>query len=174
METIENEFINESIKRLKENTPKIEKCLDELDESEIWQRPNGSSNSIGNIIVHLCGNITQYILSSLGNVEDKRERDREFSIQGGLNKKELLEKLASTVDQATRVIQNVDPHDLLSKRSVQGFDLSAVGIIIHVVEHYSYHTGQIIFWTKLLKDKDLGFYTGIDLNKKNVVIDQTT
>jgi uncharacterized damage-inducible protein DinB len=169
METIIREFIEQAISHLQENTPKIEKCLDELDESEIWKRPNGSSNSIGNIIVHLCGNITQYILSSLGNVEDKRDRDKEFSLQGGLNKEELLEKLKSTLDRATLVIQNIDRNDLLRKRSVQGFDLSAIGIIIHVVEHYSYHTGQIIFWTKLLKDKDLGFYTGIDLNKKNVV-----
>lgn len=169
MKTIENEFIKESISRLQENTPKIKKCFDELTEEEVWQRPNTSSNSIGNIIVHLCGNITQYILSSLGDVEDKRERDREFSIQSGLNKKELIDKLQSTVDHAAHVIEGIDSHDMLRIRSVQGYKLSAIGIIIHVVEHYSYHTGQIIFWTKLLKDKDLGFYANVNLNQKNII-----
>lgn len=167
METLINEFIEQSVSRLQENTPKIKKCLDELTEEEIWKRPNPSSNSIGNIIIHLCGNITQYILSSLGNVEDKRERDKEFSMQGGLNKKELFGRLSTTVHQATSIIHNIDSNDMLRKRSVQGFELSAIGIIIHVVEHYSYHTGQIIFWTKLLKDKDLGFYANINLNRKN-------
>lgn len=169
MNAIADEFIHEAISRFEENTPKIKKCFDELSEEEIWQRPNPSSNSIGNIVVHLCGNITQYILSSLGNVEDKRERDKEFSIRGGLNKKELYDKLKSTVDEAASVVQNMDRTDLLRKRSVQGYELSAIGIIIHVVEHYSYHTGQIIFWTKLLKDKDMGFYANIDLNKKNII-----
>lgn len=167
-QSIVEEFIEQAIKRLQENTPKIKTCLDELTEEEIWQQPNPSSNSVGNMILHLCGNITQYILSSLGGAEDKRERDKEFSTQGGLNKKELFDKLQSTFTQAVFVIGNVSPEKMLLKRSVQGYQLSAIGIIIHVVEHYSYHTGQIIFWTKLLKDKDLGFYFNVDLNKKNV------
>ncbi|HEX5171903.1 MAG TPA: DinB family protein [Cyclobacteriaceae bacterium] len=169
MITSESELISQAIARLQENTPKIKRCLDELTEEEIWQKPNPSSNSVGNLILHLCGNITQYILSSLGGVEDKRERDREFLVDGGLNKKELIEKLTLTVNDAALVIRRLDKEDLLRIRSVQGYNLSAIGIIIHVVEHYSYHTGQIIFWTKLLKDKDLGFYANIDLNKKNVI-----
>lgn len=163
-----NELIAQAIHRMEENTSKIEKCLQELKEVEIWQRPNPSSNSIGNLILHLCGNITQYILSGLGEIKDTRERDIEFSTQGGLDKKELLDKLISTVSEALDVIKNFNTEDMLKKRSVQGFDLSAIGIIIHVVEHYSYHTGQIIFWTKLLKGKDLAFYGNVDLNKKNV------
>lgn len=169
MKTFESEFISESISRLHENTPKVKKCLDELTEDQIWQRPNPSSNSVGNIILHLCGNITQYILSSLGAVEDKRERDKEFSTDGGLSKAELIARLKATVDRATFTIKNINPNELTKVRSVQGYELSAIGIIIHVVEHYSYHTGQIIFWTKLLKDKDLAFYANVDLNKKNVI-----
>lgn len=168
-QTIADELIEQVINRLQENTPKIKKCLDELTEEEIWQRPNPSSNSIGNIILHLSGNITQYILSSLGEIEDKRERDKEFSTTGGLNKKELFDKLQSTLTQAAGTIRNINPEDMMRKRSVQGVELSAIGIIIHVAEHYSYHTGQIIFWTKLLKGKDLAFYANVDLNKKNVI-----
>lgn len=161
------EFIAQSISRFEENTPKIEKCLSELSEDELWRRPNASSNSAGNIILHLCGNITQYILSSLGNIEDKRERDKEFTSTRVLNKAELLEKLRSTIRGAVKIMRSLNDDDLLQRHSVQGYDLSAIGIIIHVVEHYSYHTGQIIYWTKLIKDKDLGFYASVDLNKRN-------
>jgi uncharacterized damage-inducible protein DinB len=164
-----NEFISQSIIRFEENTPKIEKCLSELTEDELWHRPNASSNSTGNIILHLCGNITQYVLSGLGKTPDTRERDKEFSSTRVLTKKELLDKLKSTVEQAASIMRQLNPDELLQKRSVQGNDLTAIGIIIHVVEHYSYHTGQIIFWTKLIKDKDLGFYSKVDLNKKNKI-----
>jgi uncharacterized damage-inducible protein DinB len=163
------EFIEQSISRFEENTPKIEKCLAELTEDELWRRPNASSNSTGNIILHLCGNITQYILSSLGNMEDKRERDKEFSSTRVLQKAELMDKLKTTVKAAVKIMRSLDNDAMLRKHSVQGYDLTAIGILIHVVEHYSYHTGQIIFWTKLVKDKDLGFFSNVDLNKKNKI-----
>lgn len=84
-----NEFIEQAISRMEENTVKIQKCMADLNEDEIWKRPNRSSNSTANIILHLCGNITQYIMSSLGKTEDNRERDKEFSAQGGMNKQAL-------------------------------------------------------------------------------------
>jgi uncharacterized damage-inducible protein DinB len=161
------EFIDQSLYRIGENTTKITICLDELEETETWKRPNDNSNSIGNIILHLCGNIRQYAISSLGNIEDIRERDKEFAADGGYSKSELIKKLITTVEEAKIIIQNIDSDELLRKRKVQGYYYSGIGIIIHVTEHYSYHTGQIIFWTKLLKNKDLGFYAGINLNIKN-------
>ncbi len=162
-----NEVIQQSIAHFQEKTPKIEACLSQLTEDELWHRPNESSNSTGNLILHLCGNITQYVLSGLGNIEDKRERDKEFTSTRVLQKEELLNKLKTTVGSAVEIMRSLKEDDLLQKHSVQGRDLSAIGIIIHVVEHYSYHTGQIIYWTKLLKDRDLGFYSNVDLNKKN-------
>jgi uncharacterized damage-inducible protein DinB len=161
------EFIDQSLYRIGENTTKITTCLDELEETETWKRPNDNSNSVGNIILHLCGNIRQYAISSLGNIEDIRERDKEFAADGGYSKFELIKKLITTVEEAKSIIQNIDSNELLRKRKVQGYYYSGIGIIIHVTEHYSYHTGQIIFWTKLLKNKDLGFYAGINLNIKN-------
>ncbi len=153
--------------RMEENTPRIEKCLAELSEEEVWQRPNPASNSIGNLILHLCGNITQYAISSLGDRPDLRDRDAEFAAKEGFSKAELLEKLTSTVNQAVETIRRASREELLRERAVQGFDVSGIGIIVHVCEHYSYHTGQIAFWTKFLKNKDLGFYAGVDLTVKN-------
>jgi len=163
------EFIGQAIHRIDENTQKLATCMQELNESEIWKRPNLHSNSVGNIILHLCGNIHQYAISSLGNSKDVRERDKEFSADGGNSGPELVRKLTDTIEQAKNVIQSTTEEELLRERKVQGYTHSGIGIILHVTEHYSYHTGQIIFWTKLLKDKDLGFYAGIDLNVKNEV-----
>ena len=163
------EFIAQAIHRIDENTQKLETCIQELNETEIWKRPNLHSNSVGNIILHLCGNIRQYAISSLGNSKDVRERDKEFSADGGYAGPELLKKLTDTIEHAKNVIQNTTEEELFRERKVQGYTHSGIGIILHVTEHYSYHTGQIIFWTKLLKDKDLGFYAGIDLNVKNEV-----
>jgi len=163
------EFIAQAIHRIDENTPKIVACMEQLEEIDIWKRPNSHSNGVGNIILHLCGNIRQYAISSLGKEKDVRERDKEFSADGGYSKSVLLKKLADTLEEAKNIIQNITEEELLRKRKVQGYTHSGIGIIIHVTEHYSYHTGQIIFWTKLLKDKDLGFYAGINLNAKNEV-----
>ncbi len=161
------EFIAQSVYRIEKSSERIEKSFLLLEEEEVWKRPNEASNSIGNLVLHLCGNITQYVISSLGGKPDNRQRDLEFSTKSGFTKEELLTKLRLVVKEATEVIQQTSEEELIRVRSVQGFDISGIAIVIHVVEHYSYHTGQIAFWTKLLKDKDLGFYAGLDLNKKN-------
>ncbi len=163
----QHEFINECIYRINECTKRVTKCLDEIDEIELWQRPNEHSNSIGNIVLHLCGNIRQYTISSLGQGEDIRERNKEFSAKAGFKKSELLSKLQQTTHEAITLMEGLDEAALNKIYFVQGFQLSAIGIIIHVTEHYSYHTGQIAFWVKLLKNTDLGFYRNINLNVKN-------
>lgn len=161
------EFAAQIAHHMELNTPRIKKALAELTEAEVWQRPNAQSNSVGNLLLHLCGNITQYVLSSLGKLPDHRVRDAEFAAEGGLNKAELLEKLQHTVDQANKIIRLASQEEMLRVRTVQGFQMSGIAIAVHVCEHYSYHTGQIAFWVKLLKNKDLDFYSGMDLNAKN-------
>ena len=163
------EFINAAIRYIDENTTKLKACLDELEEADTWRRPNEHSNSVGNLLLHLSGNIRQWVISALGNSEDSRQREAEFATDGGYTRSALKEKLFSTIDEAKAIIQNITLPEILKKRKVQGYSYSGISIILHVTEHYSYHTGQIIFWTKLLKNKDLGFYAGVDLNVKNEI-----
>lgn len=163
----ETEFLSQSIYRISLNLPRIEKCLEELNEEELWQRPNQSSNSIGNLALHLCGNTTQYILSALGGRDDERVRDGEFSARDGFTKAELSSRTSAVINEAIEILEELDESMLTKTFSVQGYELSGIAIIIHVTEHISYHTGQITFWTKMLKDKDMGYYAGMDLNKKN-------
>lgn len=166
-EKLREEFVQNALYRFDESTRMITICLSQLTEEEIWQKPNATLNSIGNLILHLCGNITQYVISSLGEKEDKRQRDIEFSAKSGFSKMQLLQKLTETVDAAKRTINDASIEQFIRKREVQGFYFSGIGVVLHAVEHYSYHTGQIAFWTKHLKNKDLGFYDGMDLNIKN-------
>lgn len=166
-EKLVEELVKNASYRMDESTRMIQKSLDDISEDEFWQKPNDSLNSMGNLILHLCGNITQYIISSLGETEDSRKRDVEFLAKATASKKEVLQQLERTVDTAKRVIFDASLAQLLTVRAVQGFTFSGVGVIIHAVEHYSYHTGQIAFWVKQLKNKDLGFYDGIDLKIKN-------
>jgi uncharacterized damage-inducible protein DinB len=168
IKSIKVDFIEQAILRMDEYLVKIEKCLDELEEKDIWLRPNESSNSIGNQILHLCGNITQYIIAGLGNEKDLRDRDREFNARGGISKPELYDKLFRVVEEAKEVIINLDQDAFRKIRSVQGFELSGIGIVLHVVEHFSYHTGQIVMWTKMIRNIDLGFYSDLNLNQKNL------
>lgn len=138
-----------------------------LSDTEIWQRPNSSSNSVGNLVLHLCGNMTQYIISALGKNKDDRNRDSEFSTKEGFTAAELLDKMKAVNDNCVTIITGLKEEQLAAKYEVQGYTMSGIAIIIHVTEHYSYHTGQIVFLTKSLKDTDTGFYKGRNLNAKN-------
>ncbi len=161
------DLIENACFRLDESLRMIGKSFEALSDEDIWKRPNRASNSIGNLMLHLKGNITQYAIAGLSGLEDTRDRNGEFTATSGSGKDELLLMLVNTIEKAKASIRNCSPEALLEIREVQGFRLSGSGIIVHVVEHLSYHTGQIAFWTKLLRDKDLGFYEGRDLNIKN-------
>lgn len=153
--------------RMNESLRMIKICLDQLSEEQVWQKPNESSNSIANLILHLCGNITQYGIASIQNLDDERKRDEEFLTDSGYTKVELIKKLEDTIDEAKRAFYDAPLSELLRKRYVQGFNFSGVGNIIHITEHLSYHTGQIALYTKMLNNQDLGFYSGVNLNVKN-------
>ncbi|WP_420601673.1 DinB family protein [Flagellimonas sp.] len=163
----QQEFVTNACYRMDESLRMIKICLDKLPQEAIWKKPNESTNSIGNLILHLCGNITQYGIVSLQGLEDNRDRDAEFATLSGYSKEELFQKLEETVQMAKKGYAEANTDELLKKRSVQGFEFSGIGNIVHVVEHFSYHTGQIALWTKLLNNADLGFYDGINLNTKN-------
>lgn len=167
LDRFRSEFIQNSCYRMDESLRMISISLAKVSEAQVWQKPNESLNSIGNLILHLCGNMTQYGIASLNETEDKRQRDVEFSTGGGPNKEELFKKLQTTVNKVKATFRNVSLERLLASKQVQGFEFSGIGNIIHVVEHFSYHTGQIAFWVKQLNNEQLGFYDGHDLNTLN-------
>ena len=161
------EFVSNSLYRFDESVRMLEICMGYLDEDSFWDRPNPASNSIGNLLLHLAGNIRQYVISGLGGAADTRVRDAEFSKGLRHDPQEVWDAFLGTVNEAREAIKRATEAELLGKKYVQGFHLSGMGMVLHAVEHLSYHTGQIAWAIKAARDTDLGFYDGTDLNLKN-------
>ena len=141
-----------------EYLPKIERCLERLTDEQIWFRSSETSNSIGNLVLHLCGNAQQWIVAGVGDSPDRRDRDSEFKQREVIPRAELLERLRSTLSEVNTVLVNLDPNVLLERRTIQGMSVDVLEAVFHVTEHFSMHTGQIIYITKLLSASDLHFY----------------
>lgn len=155
---------NEVCRRLfEESFPRLKQCLATLSEAEIWYRPNEHSNSVGNLVLHLCGNARQWIVSGLGGMPDLRKRQEEFDEQDPVATVELEAMLAMLEKDIRQVLSGLSPDDLLRERPVQIYQESGLSILIHVVEHFSYHVGQIVYFVKARKNKDMDFYAGQDL-----------
>lgn len=138
--------------------PKIERCLERLDDRGVWWRANDESNSIGNLLLHLEGNARQWIICGIAGAPDTRVRQREFDERSPLKRDELLTKLKETLEEIDGLLARLEPAALLERRLIQGHDVTVMAAIFHVVEHFSMHTGQIILITKMLASADLAFY----------------
>jgi uncharacterized damage-inducible protein DinB len=138
--------------------PKIDRCLELLTDEQVWWRANPQSNSIGNLLLHLSGNVRQWIVCSLGGAPDARDRDSEFAQRLIIPRDELLARLKQTLIEADTTLAKFDPDKLHERHVIQGLDVTALEAIFHVVEHFSMHAGQIILLTKQLTAHDLHFY----------------
>ncbi len=146
-----------------ESVPRVKQCLAELTETEIWHRPNDHSNSVGNLVLHLCGNVRQWVLTGLGGVPDQRKRQEEFDEKGPIPTEELLKRLDDLMAEVDAVLEKLTPEKILQPMVVQGFEETGLSILVHVVEHFSYHTGQITYFVKWRKDMDMGYYDNYEL-----------
>ena len=156
---IEQLFLDCSTRRLRQNVDRIEKCLARLTEDQIWLREHESENAVGNLLLHLAGNVRQWIISGVGGAPDTRDRDTEFNARSGPPKTELFAVLRDTVEEGCKVVEPLTAERLAAAIQVQKYNLSVLEAIYHVVEHFAQHTGQIMFATKLLTGEELGFYT---------------
>ena len=162
---IEQDFLTFSADKLTQLSGRIQDCLGRLSSEQIWTRGNDNENSVGNLVLHLCGNVGQWIGSGVGGKPDTRQRAGEFAARGNVQPAELSERLDKAVSEAAGIIRNV-PHSRLSEKlTIQKYDVTLMEAIYHVVEHFSQHTGQIIFATKLLTGQDLGYYKHLNQPK---------
>ncbi len=151
-------FLDCSVRRLKQSSSRIVDCLGRLSCDQVWARGGGNENAIGNLVLHLCGNVRQWIGAGVGGRPDVRVRDQEFAAQGGLEPAELARRLESVLDEAVPIIEKVTPERLLETVTIQAYHVTVLEAIYHVVEHFAQHTGQIIYATKHLTGEDLGYY----------------
>ena len=151
-------FLDFSVRKLQQFSGRIETCLGKLNEEQIWARGSDAENAIGNLVLHLCGNVRQWIVSGVGGAPDIRDRDAEFAARGGASIAELAARLRAVVSEASAALAAVTPGRLTERVAIQKYDLRVLEAIYHVVEHFSMHTGQIIYATKMLTGGDLEFY----------------
>jgi uncharacterized damage-inducible protein DinB len=133
---------------LEEYLGKIAFALERLPDDRLWWRPTPDSNSAGNLVLHLCGNLSLWLLASVGGEAFNRDRAAEFSARGGVDAPELTRRLREVVGRCTALLRGL-PSDALGRRlRVQGYDTDVQGVVFHAAEHMSYHTGQILYLLK--------------------------
>ncbi|MCY4584683.1 MAG: DUF1572 family protein, partial [Bryobacterales bacterium] len=143
-ETCVHDFICISRHQLRERLRRIELCIDKLSDGQLWTRNHEKENAVGNLILHLAGNIRQWIVSGVGGETDARDRDSEFSRREPLDRGELILRLRQAIEQADRVLASVTTAQLARKRKIQVYEVTGLHAVYHAVEHFAEHTGQII------------------------------
>jgi uncharacterized damage-inducible protein DinB len=151
-------FLKFSADKLEQLHGRIQDCLQRLTPEQIWTRHSENENAVGNLVLHLAGNVRQWIGSGVAGLPDHRHRDAEFDARGGKSTSELAELIATRVAEAAGIIRDVPPARLTERITPQGHDVTVLEAIAHVVEHFSMHTGQVILLTKLLTGHDLAYY----------------
>ena len=148
---------------LEQSWPRLRGCVESLSEEQVWWRPNEASNSIGNLLLHLNGNVRQWLVTYFDHLQSDRNRPAEFVAKDGSSASELLEKLGATLAEAAQVLGRLTEADLLARYEIQGYSVTGLEAVYHVVDHFGMHYGQILYIAKSLTGKDLGFYS--ELNK---------
>lgn len=145
-------------KLLEQYWPRMRSCVESLTDEQVWWRPNQASNSIGNLLLHLNGNIHQWLVSSFNHLPDGRNRPAEFNAPEQIAGALLIQQLDQTLQQAGAVLARLTEADLHARYEIQGMNVTGLAAVYQVVEHFGLHYGQIIYVTKMLRSEDLGFY----------------
>jgi uncharacterized damage-inducible protein DinB len=156
--SVESLFVNASAAKLRKSCEQIATCVGKLNEDQVWARGHENENAIGNLALHLAGNVRQWIISGIGGAEDNRIRDLEFSTESGIAPAELLARLSATVEQAATVIEALTAEQLTRAYTIQGVTGTGLEAVLHVTAHFALHTGQIIYITKHVTGEDLAFF----------------
>ena len=142
---------------MKQYWPRIQRCVSELTNDEIWWRAHENNNSVGNLLIHLTGNLGQFVLSGIGGGQDTRNREREFGERTHVPKEELVRQLESAMMETDRILGQFDPRRLLDHTNLLNRERTFLEVMAIVVEHFALHVGQIIYITKLKTGKELNF-----------------
>jgi len=160
--TVSTEFLDFSADKLTELMGRIDTCVEKLTPEQVWTRAGANQNAVGNLLMHLNGNVRQWLLHGVGGQPDVRDRDAEFAAENGARAAELLARLRITVEEAVALFRALPHHRLMERFHVQGYEVTVLAAIYHVVEHFAGHTYQIIYATKFCTGEDLGFYAHLN------------
>jgi hypothetical protein len=136
-----NDEMHDALKRIRH-------CVDQLSQEQVWSRDGPAMNSIGNLILHLCGNVRQWIVAGMGGVPDARDRPAEFAERGPIAKAELLHRLEGVVIEATAALTRQTAADWLRTRRIQGYEVTGLAAVFNTVPHFRGHTQEIVHMTR--------------------------
>lgn len=145
-------------KLLDQYWPRMRRCVESLSDEQIWWRPNDASNSIGNLLLHLNGNVRQWLVASFNRQPDSRDRPSEFAERRHIQASALIHQLDATLQEGAAVLSRLTEEELLATYEIQGYTTTGLAAVYQVVEHFGLHYGQIVYITKMLVGADLGFY----------------
>jgi uncharacterized damage-inducible protein DinB len=151
-------ILTSAIEKLHDHFAQIRRCVVLLSDEQLWFRPNASSNSVANLLLHLPGNMGQWIMTGLGGAPLNRHRQAEFDARGAVSREQLLLGLQSMVEEVSDLVRRLPDGALAKDYAIQGYKVSGAAALMHVVEHFAFHTGQIVTTTKWLRDVDLSLY----------------
>jgi hypothetical protein len=143
--------------------PRMRSCVEQLTDEQVWWRPNPASNSVGNLLLHLNGNVRQWMIAAFSGLEDARNRPAEFNERRRIAGRLLLQQLDATMQEAANVLDRVTPRDLAATYSIQGYTVRGLDAVYQVVEHFGLHYGQVLYINKMLRGEDLGFHRELNL-----------
>jgi uncharacterized damage-inducible protein DinB len=137
---------------------KLHKAVAAIPAQALWARANDASNSPGNLLLHLAGNVRQWIVAGVGGAPDSRHRAAEFAATTGPDAATLLAALDAVVDEADAVLARLTADALLERRTIQGRDVTVLEVVYHVVEHFALHLGQLVLLAKQHAPGAVHFY----------------
>lgn len=149
--------MNAMRREMKDGLNRIDHCLAQLSDDELWWRPQDRMNSVANLLLHVCGNLRQWIIAGVGGAEDLRIRQSEFDEQGPISRAELHARLVETLDECEIVLGLVTPEELVKERRIQGFPVTGIEAIVHSVNHLQGHVQEIVHMTRILRGTDYHF-----------------
>jgi len=156
---VADNFLDYAATRLHQSQKSIAACLDKLTVDQQGHRGGDHENSITNLLLHLEGNMRQWILHGIADQPDIRQRDEEFTLTPSTNPTEARARFNVALDESARVIAALPPDRLLVVIDPQPTGTwrhtTILEAIFKVVGHVEMHTGQIILLTKQLAATDL-------------------
>ena len=143
-------LVSEIAARMRLLLERAQLCLDQLDDSQAWYRPNPESNAVGNLVLHLVGNLRQWILGGIGGVPDARDRPAEFAATTGLTTSALKALLSAAVEDSCRTIEGMPLARVTERKVIQGEDTTISYALVMAVSHLGLHVGQMQYVAKML------------------------
>ncbi len=147
--TVGRHYLDQARRRLTASVERIRHSLDQLDDAQVWWRPHPAMNSVANVVLHLCGNLRQWVIDGVRGSPDARNRPQEFAVRGGVSKAELLKRLEAVAAEADSVLASLTDAQLLEPRRIQGFDETVLSATFDSLTHLQGHTQEIVYATRL-------------------------